>query len=64
MRSSILETQPITRMSKIKKYITVPYAVAFVLGGIAALSFGFVANLLSPAASAVKSVTSKVAPSA
>ncbi|WP_334319632.1 hypothetical protein OH491_21820 [Termitidicoccus mucosus] len=51
-------------MSKIKKYLTVPMAVSFVLGGIAALSFGFVASLLSPAADAVKSITNKVTPSA
>jgi hypothetical protein len=53
-----------TIMSKSKKYLTVPMSVSFVLGGIAALSFGFIAKLLSPAASAVKSVTSKVTPSA
>jgi hypothetical protein len=39
-------------------------AVSFVLGGIAALSFGFVASLLSPAAGVVKSVANKVTPSA
>jgi hypothetical protein len=46
-------------MNKLKKYLAVPYIVAFALGGIAALSFGFVAKVLSPAADAVKSVTSK-----
>jgi hypothetical protein len=47
-----------------KKYPKTTYAVVFAVGGVAALSFGVVAKILTPAANAVASVKSKVAPSA
>jgi hypothetical protein len=47
-------------MLKFKRIIKEPATwVAFVLGGIAALSFGFVAKILSPAAAVVNKVVPK-----
>ena len=47
-----------------RKYPKTTYAVVFAVGGIAAMSFGFIASLLKPAANAVTSVKNKVAPAA
>jgi hypothetical protein len=60
-RTETANPQTHTRMSKLKKYLTLPYFVAAIIGGVAALSFGIVAKILSPAANAVASVKNKVA---
>jgi hypothetical protein len=47
-----------------RRYPKATYAAVFAVGGIATLSFGFLAKIFAPAAKAVTSVTSKVAPGA
>jgi hypothetical protein len=47
-----------------RRYPKATYVVVFAVGGVAAMTFGVVAKILTPAANAVASVKNKVAPNA